>query len=170
MTTYSSILYLSRFAYMPFYTLGRLTDSLNAPGSLNLATLECSWVKNPNHPGGILGVSCIPDGEYDILPYNSPSKPHTFQLVNVSLGVYAKRPADQPWGRDRILIHVANYVTELEGCIAVGEAHNVATIKDSTKALNKLRDWFAIHGLSRDTPAKLIIRPVEGTSETWRML
>lgn len=64
-------------------------------------TLELPWRNNERQ------VSCIPDGDYHIEEYSSP---HFEECIVVK---------DVP-DRDGILIHPANTVTELKGCIAVG--------------------------------------------------
>lgn len=60
----------------------------------------------------------IPAGEYDITFYDSP---HNKTLVPLLMNVP---------GRSEIEIHIANFFSELEGCIAVG------TIKDLTMLMN----------------------------------
>jgi hypothetical protein len=65
-------------------------------------TLELPWKKNARQ------VSCIPEGTYDVVKRHSAKYKDHLHILNVP-------------GRDMILIHEANYVRQLLGCIAVGE-------------------------------------------------
>lgn len=91
-------------------------------------TLELPWRNNERR------VSCIPEGEYQVVRRNSAKYGDHFHVLNVP-------------GRDMILIHVANFVKELLGCIAVGKSHidingdgwkDVSLSGPSLKELNKL--------------------------------
>lgn len=65
-------------------------------------TLELPWKDNQR------SVSCIPEGNYQVELYNSPSQgPGTFHVKDV--------PA-----RSYILIHPGNYTKDSEGCILLG--------------------------------------------------
>jgi hypothetical protein len=64
-------------------------------------TLELPWKNNERK------VSCIPTGEYDIVPRWSQKYTNHLHILDVP-------------NRDFILIHEANFVRQLEGCIAVG--------------------------------------------------
>lgn len=130
---------LRRHAYLSNCTLGTLIA-----GTTELATIERPWVENPDGAGGKLTVSCVPDGEYQLIPHDSARFPNTYALVNHALGVYHQtRPVGQTWGRTAILIHVGNSVSDVIGCIAVGMRamciggqHSVA---ESRIAMDKLR-------------------------------
>jgi Family of unknown function (DUF5675) len=65
-------------------------------------TLELPW--RDNHPD----VSCIPGGLYVCKRIVSPHFGDVFEVQNVP-------------GRDHVLLHKANFLTDLKGCIAVGE-------------------------------------------------
>lgn len=155
---------LVRWAYGPAFTLGTLYGD-----GVRLATLERPWVPDPDSPllAGESKISCVPDGEYILRPHISekyPTDRHAYSLENEDLGVYYTRPipAGQKYGRTAILIHNANYVRELLGCIAVGLHHNYTvepTAQDSLAAMRVLR---AALGRAQH---KLFIRPVEGTRE-----
>lgn len=84
-------------------------------------------------------ISCIPCGEYEVVKrYSEKYKDH-FHILNVP-------------NRDYILIHNANFVRQLKGCIAVGFSHSdidgdglrdVTESQKTLKALNKhLPDKF----------------------------
>lgn len=64
-------------------------------------TLELPWKQNKNL------YSCIPTGTYKVVQRTSPKYGIHFHITEVP-------------GRSLILIHNANYVTELLGCIGVG--------------------------------------------------
>lgn len=87
---------LERFAFLPAATLGRLTyDAELWP------TLELPWRGNEHEK------SCIPDGDYTLARWQSPSKGPVLLLSGVP-------------NRDFILIHVGNYPHDSKGCILIG--------------------------------------------------
>jgi hypothetical protein len=81
-------------------------------------TLERPWIPGPL--GGVRGISCVPLGTYDLVLHDSEAHPKSFALVNEALGVYHLTLPDGQSGRTACLIHVANYVEELRGCVALG--------------------------------------------------
>ena len=87
---------LQRFAYHPSGTLGVLTL-----GDLRLFSIERPWLNNERNE------SCIPEGEYDLVWQQSPRFGMCYEVVNVP-------------ERSRILFHVANYASDVEGCIGLG--------------------------------------------------
>lgn len=99
-------------------TLGVLTA-----GAVILQTMECPWILDPD--GGLCGMpfkSCVPAGDYALVPHNSPDHPKTFALFAPSLDIFDV-PQHVPPGvmaRSECLIHQGNYASNVEGCIAVG--------------------------------------------------
>src|SRR5713226_5166892 len=95
-------------------------DSQSTLGILSLAeshwqSLERPWVPDPaGNPGGHPETSCVPRGTYQLLRHDTVHHPRTWCLVNHELGVYAGPTHGM---RDSILIHPANTVGQLEGCI-----------------------------------------------------
>jgi hypothetical protein len=158
---------LVRWAYGRAFTLGTLYGD-----GLTLATLERPWVPDPDNPllAGEPHQSCVPDGEYVLRPHISekyPADRHAYSLENPDLGVYYTQPipAGQKFGRDAVLIHNANYVRQLEGCIAVGLHHNYTvepTVQESVTAMRMLR---AALGRAQH---RVLIRPITGTKEVLR--
>ena len=65
-------------------------------------TLELPWKDNQRR------VSCIPEGEYKAIKHHSPKFGNSVWIQDVP-------------NRSEILIHPANYVRQLLGCIAVGK-------------------------------------------------
>lgn len=106
------------------YSYGTLT--LDA---LTLQTLELGWAPEPGAVCGRPDRSCVPAGAYQLALHDSPKHPKTWALVNPDLGLYHE-PDDVPAGvtvcRIACLLHVANYPTELEGCIGVGRTRDTA--------------------------------------------
>lgn len=73
-------------------------------------------------------MSCVPDGTYSLLRHARPNGDVCVALRNPALGVFysdASVPAGKS-GRTLILIHAANYVDELMGCIAPGLARTIS--------------------------------------------
>lgn len=66
-------------------------------------TIECPWLDNASK------ISCIPEGTYKVIPYNSSDHPDVWQILNVL-------------NRHTVLIHIGNWVHDVKGCIAVGES------------------------------------------------
>jgi hypothetical protein len=86
---------LSR-TYYPEGTNGKILYE----GRLITYTIELPWKNN------LAGVSCIPEGEYELVKRWSPKFGRHLQILNVV-------------GREYILIHPANdALHELKGCIA----------------------------------------------------
>lgn len=155
-------LQLVRYSYAATETEGVLIA-----GQYQLATIERPWIPGESI-GGKPFESCIPDGEFELVPFLRPSGEEAFALINPALGVYLHE-ADRPHGRGRylILIHAANWKTDLAGCCAPGlyrlPMRNPATgrveqaVSSSGAAMKKLR---AVLKFETHT---LLIRPRSGT-------
>lgn len=65
-------------------------------------TLELPWKENQRR------VSCIPAGGYQIKRHISPKFGEVFKVMDVE-------------GRDEILIHAGNYLSDIQGCILIGK-------------------------------------------------
>lgn len=86
-------------------------------------------------------ISCIPEGSYTMCKRNSPKYGDHFHIKHVP---------NRKW----ILIHNANYVEQLRGCVAVGLAHtdidgdgwrDVTRSRQTLKDLNReLPDQFTL--------------------------
>ena len=87
---------LERFAYHPSGTLGSLTLY-----GERFYSIERPWKNNsPN-------VSCIPEGSYPVVWRTSPRFGLTWHITDVP-------------DRTHILIHVANFPEDVQGCIGLG--------------------------------------------------
>lgn len=156
------IIDLRRFQYSETETMGVLL----LPG-VTLYTIERPWIPYKSHKGGKPFVSCIPDGLYELLPFNSEKHPDTWVLVNKIMDVYAY-PGDVPekGGRYSCLFHVANYVKDIEGCIGPGLFR---VIMNKQNAVSSSRDAMGllraeINGRSENQHF-VQISPIDGTSE-----
>ena len=89
---------LTRFISTEQGTIGRLDCD-----GVQFFTVERPWLNNaPN-------ISCIPDGEYEMVRVDSPKfGENMWEIANVS-------------GRTHILIHIANNPANVEGCIGLGK-------------------------------------------------
>ncbi len=106
-----------------------------------------------------LGVGSVIDERGNVVftfcTLELPYKNNQRQISSIDLGKYRVRKRfSEKYGnhfelicvknRDKILIHIANFVRELKGCIAVGSAHKdidndgTKDLKNSGKTLNKL--------------------------------
>ncbi len=138
-------------------TMGTLTVAgLDGIVKLTFHTMEKPWVKSAKYAGGAKGVSCVPIGEYRLECHNSEAHPRTWALVNPLLGV-VHWPAEASEGdRTVVLIHTANYASELRGCIAPGMGSHVDHIRGvrmvtesrrAMKLLQNLLTWSDDHTL-----------------------
>ena len=116
-----------------FQSLGILTiyDDNDFP-YWECRTLELPDLDNKNR------ISCIPEGEYEVVKRNSAKYGDHFHILDVP-------------NRSYILIHSANYKRQLLGCLAVGLSHTDIDgdgHRDVTRSKSTLKD------LNRELPAK----------------
>jgi hypothetical protein len=119
------------------------TTGILTVGTLTLHTIEPPW------RGNRTDVSCVPAGEYRLLPYVSPKHGATWRLHNPLLGIYGTTFVPEG-GRSEVEIHSGNLASQSEGCILVGLSANEMldpstnevepAVLDSIVALNRLRD------------------------------
>ena len=104
------------------YRLGEtVTDGqLIIPGhERRLNTLERPWL--PGMRGGMPFGSCVPDGTYNLTGHTRPNGDDVLALRNPSMGVYYRQgEVPNEGGRYLVLIHKANWVHQIAGCIAPG--------------------------------------------------
>lgn len=111
--------YLIRTEY-PDYTAGILTLTDEDRVLFTCNTMELPNKQNKQY------VSCIPYGRYAVVPYSSTKFPNVYQVLDVP-------------NRDKILIHIANTVADLLGCIGVGMYFKKGVISSSKTTLSKLK-------------------------------
>lgn len=131
-------------------TLEATYGSLAFNGILVAYTVELPWKDN------IPGKSCIPEGKYELHPHDSLKHPLVVSFHNPLLNVYAE-PVLVPagvHGRTDCLIHSANFVSELEGCLAPGvdymynTTHQPVGVKESKICISRLQKlWGNREGL-----------------------
>lgn len=106
-------------------------DNGKLVGSFN--TLELPWKKNKQW------ISCIPKGTYPVT-YRKAEESRNFD--------YDHFHVQNVPGRTWILIHIANFIRQLLGCIAIGkygqrwdiDGDGLRDIAHSTRGLNELRE------------------------------
>lgn len=121
-------------------------------GRLTYGTNSCETIEQPdNHD--MPGHSCAPLGTYQLVEHVSArlheedgvTPLRTYALVNPLLGITHSPDDPVPGGigyphRADLLIHPANYASQLEGCIAPGERRAPAAA--GTHMVTKSRDTF----------------------------
>lgn len=134
-------LLIERLPTTPTHTEGFLSWK----GGLG-ATIERPWIDDGT-PGGKPRESCVPAGVYKLRPHTRPDGKKVVALVNPDLGVYYLEddlPAEG--GRFLILIHIANWVKDIVGCIGPGIWKTDSTqgrmVKSSKAAMKKVMDYI----------------------------
>ena len=114
-------------------------------GDVTLYTIERPWVATS--PGGEPFKSCIPAGRYILRPHKRGNGDDVVALVNAGHAVYylnADRPSEV--GRYKILIHSANWVHQVVGCIAPGSSRansdNGPMVTSSRASMKKIMEYI----------------------------
>lgn len=114
-----------------------------------LHTMERPWVPDPATSAGRKGVSCVGPGRYRLERHDSEAHPNVWALVNPALDVYHfehEVPAHRRGiARTAVLVHAANWASELRGCVAPGlsrykDPRAGWMVQRSRDALNQLRN------------------------------
>lgn len=133
-------LLLERLPTTPTHTEGFLSFA----GAV-LCTIERPWIEGDT-PGGKPFESCVPAGVYKLRAHTRPDGKHVLALINESLGVYYLE-TDMPveGGRFLILIHIANWVHNVVGCIGPGwwktDSAKGRMVKSSGSAMKKIMKY-----------------------------
>lgn len=116
---------------------------------IKLFTVEQPWRNNKPYK------SCIPAGEYQLVPHDSKKYGETWAMVNHDLSVSHYKEANIK--RFACLFHKANYAKQLQGCIAPGKSLGSVSAE---WAVVQSGDAFKIllAALPRGGDHKLIIR------------
>lgn len=114
---------LTRKTYEDKQTLGEF--KLYEKGKLLFScyTLELPWKNNQ------FQVSCIPKGEYEVVPRTSAKFKNHFHILDVPNRTY-------------ILFHSGNYYTQILGCVLLGDSLkdiNSDGLKDVTNSKNTMK-------------------------------
>ncbi len=114
-------------------------------GSETFYTVEKPWLNNKPFE------SCLPAGNYKLVPHKSPRYGNVFCIVNEDTGVTVHKEA---WSkRYACLFHVANYARDVLGCVGVGKRHYNNMVTKSKESLDKL---YEIAPLSETHNLKII--------------
>ena len=152
----SGVLHLERYCYSEAETEGRLYLPEHDD---YLYTLERPWIAGP--AGGLPFESCVPDGQYELIHYERQNGDHVYALRNTDLGVYfTKQDRGTREGRYKILMHSANKVAQVKGCIAPGL---VRTIADDIRQVRSSRR--AVAKIMAHKRSSIIIAPDLGTED-----
>jgi len=124
---------------------------LQLPDAQFLYTLELKWIPDPlGGAGGAHLISCVPAGTYELVLHDSVRHPRSFALVNPALGVLHEPDQRYPEARIACLLHVANTLQDLEGCIGLGmsaKGCSLASSKAALRAFNAQVPWIEGHTL-----------------------
>lgn len=151
-------LFIYRHSYADTETMGKL-----ALPARELQTIERPWIHDAL-AGSKPFESCVPDGIYDLVPHSSAKFGETWALVNPALKVYHYEediPLGQH-GRTTCLLHAANWVHQLLGCIAPGLARTIMkdqlSVTGSKDAMDLIRKTLGVGSRGH----RLIIQPAMG--------
>ena len=138
-------LQLVRYCYGPDCVLGLLKIG-EANQQMTLWTVERPWQGNAKF------LSCIPDGEYGLIAFDSKDHPGCWCLTPVP-------------GRTGILIHPGNTVDDVQGCIAPGQRQEGMKVWNSVAAMrmiNFVLDRNEQHTIQIGSGLGAQLMPVEG--------
>lgn len=123
------LVHLLRLRYELKQTLGVLLVTLDEEVIFTCKTLELPWLDNKPK------ISCVSPGIFPLVwEYSDKFKKYLWELKDVP-------------GRSESKIHNANYVRQLEGCIAVGKKFidiDYDGLRDVTSSVNTLKAFHAV--------------------------
>lgn len=138
---------IERWCYGPTGVFGTLTY-----GDFSCYTVERPWVDNTPRQ------SCIPDGEYVATWYQSPRFGRTLALTGETVSLFPT----PGFARSAILIHSANTMDDLLGCIGLGSS--LGMVKGKWAVLNSVVTTRALLSMVPSTGTKIIISPSLATT------
>jgi len=97
------------------------SDSVGTFGTIEVGgnvffTAEKPWKDNEPFK------SCIPEGEYSLVPHNSKKYGDVLAIVGGTVSHYK----DEDFERYACLLHVGNYPSDVVGCVCLGDNYNQA--------------------------------------------
>ena len=120
------ILRLVRNPSTPYGTFGTLTGF-----DFDYNSMELPWVDTNGDGLGDPQKSCITPGEYECVWHTSPKYGPCYEVTGVV-------------GRSHILIHPANWASQLLGCIALGKGRGVLNGKPAiTQSRDAIKEFHA---------------------------
>lgn len=123
------LLQLNRFGSIP--TIGTYGELIL--GDILYHTVEKEWLNNKGF------ISCVPDGLYQLSYHLSDKHGHTYILENHEKNVY-KFDINH---RYAILMHEANFPSQVEGCIGVGrELHYINGVLGTTHSKDCMQELY----------------------------
>src|SRR5437879_3641819 len=99
-----------------------LSDENGTFGTMSIDGAPCCATREQPWNDNRADQSCTPEGDYQLLPYDSAAHGSTLVFHNPALGIYGTPvliPTGQS-GRSLCEIHNANWPFQLKGCVAVG--------------------------------------------------
>jgi len=116
-----------------------LYDRMGGIAEQTYVGIERPWLDN--RPS----ASCIPAGRYVLIPYSSAKYPDVWAFYGGTVGI-------ETGDRTRCLIHVANYVHQVQGCLGIGFStgtkDSLPCVWQSKKALDDLRNGVGIEPMT----------------------
>ncbi|MEY4943051.1 MAG: hypothetical protein RL254_1232 [Planctomycetota bacterium] len=140
---------LNRDYFTSYCILGRLADPQSGR---SWDTIERPWVPTSLGVCGVKGLSCIGLGTYRVSRYSSDAHPSVYAISNPGLDVCVTEqevaPTKHHITRTRVLIHPANWASELRGCIAPGKSRargpgGIWMVERSRDAMNEIRNLLS---------------------------
>ena len=126
-------------------------------GTLTLNGAEYHTIERPDL-NNLPFESCVPLGEYDLVPFDSPKFGPCYVMVNKDLNVYFKEEdVDRPsFGRYLCLFcHRGNEVENFVGCIGAGPSYDKSRDRLNSSTTRACREIMA--GVIEDASYKLQI-------------
>lgn len=137
-TSFTNAVTLTRNKDNGTETVGTLTASIGTT-SFSCKTLELPWRDNQKN------ISSIPKGTYDVIYSFSPKfMKYTYEILGVP-------------NRSGIRIHSANFVSQLNGCVALGNALQDINSDGQLDVINSRITISAFETLMNKKPFKLNI-------------
>ena len=135
------ILHLSRWCYGPEETLGLLRFPIPMEDEPEPEKHYQLWTCEPSWQGNMPFLSCVPDGQYPLIAFDSPEHPDCWILTPVP-------------GRTGILVHPGNGVANSRGCLLPGITRSDMKVWQSRDAMDLLN-----YVLQRDQAHTIVIGP-----------
>lgn len=139
---------IERFCYAPYGTFGILYFK-----DFKCYTVELPWKSNERYK------SCIPEGKYEMIWYDSPSFGHTLAIEGGTVSLHESSHYD----RSFILFHGGNWPRNFNGCIGLGEEFRCIQGDIGVSSSNKtVKKFLNLIDKENQNENSLIINQVKG--------